>query len=94
MATQFDNGYASHELIFKRPKDEPISDTLPVKPPAAGTVEVETGITGLLIGSPIVVSLVLGKLAEITRGNEPAISLWQHIRTIVDLEIANLRGRE
>jgi hypothetical protein len=90
-----DHGYASHEDIFGRPKDEPVSDTLSVKPPAAGTVEVKTDSPGLLMGSPVVVSLVLGKLAEVMRGNEPAINLWQHIRTIVDLEIFNLtQGRK
>ena len=44
----------------------------------------------LILGNPMVVSLVLGKLSEIMRGNEPAINLWQHIRTIVDLEIFHL----
>lgn len=75
----------SVEVGFEAGSDEPefasfsavISSHVPSRP-------------ALILGNPMVVSLVLGKLSEIMRGNEPAINLWQHIRTIVDLEIFHL----
>lgn len=74
----------SVEVGFEVGSDEPpvsfsavISPQVPSRP-------------ALILGNPMVVSLVLGKLSEIMRGNEPAINLWQHIRTIVDLEIFHL----